>query len=126
MKRPALAVIALSVATPCFGPAAFAQQTCAPRAEIVGKLAQEFKESQQAVGLVSDQAVIELYVSGKGTWTIIASGTDGTACVVSAGEGWEGANFVKGLDTGLHRSEAARPPAGLSAPILSAPIFSAH
>lgn len=110
MNRPALAIGALCASTLFFAPAALAQQTCGSRAEIVGKLSQEFRESQQAVGLVSDQAVMELYVSGQGTWTIIASGTDGTACVVSAGQDWEGANVVRGLDTRLHNPAAARQP----------------
>ena len=114
MNRPTLALGTLGASILLSAPAALAQdaaqQTCGQRAEIVSKLNRDFKENQEAVGLVNDQAVIELYISGKGTWTIIASGTDGTSCVVSAGKDWEGQNFVKGLDTKLHRPAAATRP----------------
>ena len=85
-------------------PAALAQDenTCGPRSQIVDKLGSEFKERQQAVGYVNDKAVLELFVSGRGTWTLIATGTDGNSCLLSAGKDWDEANFVKGLDTGFH------------------------
>src|SRR4051812_25310972 len=84
--------------------AALAQQqnVCGPRAQIVDKLSNEFKEHQQALGYVNDKAVLEIFVSAKGTWTIIATGTDGNSCLLSAGKDWDGANFVKGLDTSFH------------------------
>lgn len=97
----------LSIASAGFAQDAATEENCAPRAEIISKLNQEFKENQEAVGQVNDQAVIELYVSGKGTWTLIASGTDGTSCIVSAGKDWEGQNFVKGFDTKLRRPTSA-------------------
>jgi hypothetical protein len=78
-------------------------EACAPRTEIVEKLANDFKEHQQAVGFVNKDAVLEVFVSGKGTWTIIATGTDRNSCVISAGQDWDDASFVKGLDASLHR-----------------------
>lgn len=101
------AVGAMMLATPV---AALAdQEVCGPRAQIVDKLAHQFKESQQAVGLVNDKAVLEIYVSSQGTWTIIATGTDGNSCLLSAGKDWEGANFIKGLDTSLRAPATAAP-----------------
>jgi hypothetical protein len=89
--------VASLVATP-----ALAESSCGPRADIVAKLAQEFKENQQAVGFVNENAVLEVFVSGTGSWTIIATGTDGKSCLLSAGQDWESAGFVKGLDTAFH------------------------
>ena len=43
-----------------------------------------------------------VFVSGNGTWTIIATGTDGKSCLLSAGKDWQGQGFVKGLDTAWH------------------------
>src|SRR6476660_8130816 len=99
---------AIVCATALAGPAALAQQqdTCGPRSQIVDKLGSEFKERQQAVGYVNDKAVLELFVSGKGTWTLIATGTDGNSCLLSAGKDWDEANFVKGLDTSFQRPAA--------------------
>lgn len=96
---------AVVAATVLAAPAAFAQeqpqpqqQPCGPRAEIVQKLGDEYKENQQAVGYVNETAVLEVFVSAKGTWTIIATGTDGNSCLLSAGKDWDQAGFVKGLD----------------------------
>ena len=36
------------------------QEACAPRAQIVDKLSKDFKEQQQAVGVVNKDAVLEL------------------------------------------------------------------
>ena len=33
--------------------------------------------------------MVEIFVSDNGTWTILATGTDGKSCVLSAGEGWQ-------------------------------------
>jgi hypothetical protein len=70
--------------------------TCAARTEIVQKLADQFKEAPQAVGVVDKSAVLEVFVSDTGTWTIIATGTDGNSCILSAGEGWQSTDFVAG------------------------------
>ena len=69
---------------------------CAERGEIVKKLSDEYKENPQAVGVINPDAVVEIFVSENGTWTIIATGTDGKSCVLSAGDGWEG-NLVAAL-----------------------------
>ena len=90
----ALPAITLLAASP-----SFAQQACAPRSEIIAKLSQDFKENQQAVGVVNDKAVLEIFVSSKGSWTIVATSVDGTSCLLAAGKDWQGDGFVKGLDT---------------------------
>ena len=85
MMLPAMLAGLLAVsATP-----APAQNFCADRSELVKSLADKFKENPAAVGQVDASAVVEVFVSATGTWTIIATGTDGKSCVLSAGEGWE-------------------------------------
>lgn len=71
---------------------------CGDRNEIVAKLGQVFQESPTAMGLVNQDAVIEIFVSAQGTWTILASGTDGKSCVVSSGESWESSTMAAGED----------------------------
>ena len=71
---------------------------CGKRNEIVAKLGQVFQESPQAMGFVNQDAVIEIFVSAQGTWTILASGTDGQSCVVSSGESWESGSMAAGED----------------------------
>jgi hypothetical protein len=70
--------------------------TCGARNDIVQKLSAQFQEAPQAVGVVDKSAVLEVFVSDAGTWTIIATGTDGNSCILSAGEGWQSKDFVAG------------------------------
>lgn len=67
----------------------FAQEFCADRSAMVKSLSDKFKESPAALGQIDGSAVIEVFVSEKGSWTILATSTDGRSCVVSAGEGWQ-------------------------------------
>ncbi len=62
---------------------------CGTRADIVKSLAEQFSESPTAVGMINGNAVIEVFASDDGSWTILATSTDGNSCVLSAGEGWE-------------------------------------
>jgi hypothetical protein len=75
-----------------------AMNMCGERERIVGELERHFDENITAVGLVDDNAVVEIFVSNSGTWTIIATGTDGMSCVLSAGEGWESTTMIRGVD----------------------------
>jgi hypothetical protein len=71
---------------------------CGNRDEIVRSLTEQFKESPQAVGVIDQNAVLEIFVSAAGTWTIIETGTDGNSCLVSSGEGWDSKTMVAGFD----------------------------
>lgn len=62
---------------------------CAPRNELVGQLGQQFRENQKAVGTLGDKAIMELFVSQSGTWTILATDTAGTSCIIAAGKAWD-------------------------------------
>jgi hypothetical protein len=80
----ALAAAALLAAAP-----AVAQQVCAPRDQIVKRLAEGYGEARQGYGLQGGRLVVELYASAEtGTWTIIATRPDGVACAMAAGQAW--------------------------------------
>ncbi len=89
MTRKFLTCLAAAAMLPVFSNAGSAAAPCGTRAEIVKKLSEEFKEAPQSVGVVNQDAVVEVFVSENGSWTIIASGTDGKSCVLSSGEDWE-------------------------------------
>lgn len=72
---------------------------CGERQEMVKDLDRQFDERPMAVGQVDGSAVVEILVSGAGSWTILATGTDGTSCIVSAGEDFEAILPVRGIDT---------------------------
>ena len=71
---------------------------CGQREQLVADLEQQFSEQAMAVGQVDSNAVVEIFVSETGSWTIIATGTDGLSCIVSAGEGFESTTLVHGVD----------------------------
>lgn len=71
-------------------------RACAPHDDIVGRLDKSFQEKQRAFGLIGGRAIVELYISAKGSWTIIVTGTDGRTCILAAGEGWENIPQIEG------------------------------
>ena len=90
MKRKTILVpVVLGSLLVISGAPALANSLCAERSELVESLEDKFKENPAAVGQINGDAVIEVFVSEKGTWTILATGTDGKSCVLSAGEDFE-------------------------------------
>ena len=71
---------------------------CGERDQVLAELDQQFREKPMAVGQVDGNAVVEILVSDSGSWTILATGTDGKSCIVSAGEGFESTLLVRGID----------------------------
>lgn len=66
-----------------------AQQVCTMRADLVKMLGDKYKEQPSGQGLVGDRAMLEVYVSDRGTFTIVSSYPNGVACIVAAGNSWE-------------------------------------
>ena len=88
-----LRLITAAVVLTGVGAAAAAQSTgtpmCAPRADIVAQLEKKYGETRRGAGLQNRGAVTEVFASTEtGTWTIIVTRPDGTACAVAAGEAW--------------------------------------
>ncbi|MCR8548069.1 hypothetical protein M4578_09530 [Salipiger sp. P9] len=92
MKRT-MAVMAGLVA--CLGavPAGQARAqtaTCAPRAQVIEKLASKYGETRQSIGLGSNNAVMEVFASAEtGTWTITVTSPAGLTCLVASGQAFE-------------------------------------
>lgn len=69
--------------------AAVAQEQCAPRDQIVKVLNAKFQESQRALGLINEKAMMEVYISQRGSWTMVVTNDQGVTCVLAAGEAWD-------------------------------------
>lgn len=68
---------------------AHAEQVCAPHEQAVAQLASEYKEQVIGRGLAGDgMAMVELFVSGAGTWTILVTNTSGVSCLIASGDSW--------------------------------------
>ena len=62
---------------------------CGAHQEVVVALAKSYKEAPKAVGLVNHERVVEIFVSAKGSWTILVTEAGGQACVLAAGQNFE-------------------------------------
>ncbi len=74
-----------------------AEQFCAPRDRAVIQLEKQFGELVSGRGLaVNGKRMIELFVSEKGSWTVLISDPNGRSCVMASGENWQGTTVLVG------------------------------
>lgn len=65
-------------------------RNCAPRAIVLERLADQYGESRQGIGLAQQGSVMELFASGEtGTWTITVTMPNGLTCLVASGQSFE-------------------------------------
>lgn len=82
-------VLSIALAGALALPAAAQTPVCAPRADLVRTLEQAYGETRRGAGLQSADALFEIFASTEtGSWTVLITRTDGTACAVAAGEAW--------------------------------------
>ncbi len=62
---------------------------CGDRKALVAMLGQKFKETRHGIGLVSNHRMMELYVSGTGSWTVLFTRPNGLSCIGATGKHWE-------------------------------------
>lgn len=66
---------------------------CGARTEIIQLLETQYAEGRVAVALSQkNTAAFEVFVSKRGTWTIMMTTTEGTTCIMAAGHSWETVN----------------------------------
>lgn len=69
-------------------PVAEAQTICGPRERLVERLAAVYDEHQRGIGLRGSAAVYELWSAESGSWTLLVTRPDGSACVLANGLYW--------------------------------------
>ena len=84
-----LGMVFLAVAT-----TAHARPPCAEHSAILKTLSNKYEEHRKAVGIVGGKQLMEIFVSKKGTWTVVITNPAGLACVVAVGDSWEEAPKV--------------------------------
>lgn len=73
---------------------------CASRDELARALGTKFSENRQSLGIAGGSQVFELFVSPRGSWTLLATDTKGKSCIVAAGEAWQSdRKVVAGLES---------------------------
>ena len=78
------AVSLVSVAGP-----AKAAPPCGNHEKIVDFLGNKYKESRRIMGVVNSTAVMEIFMSPQGTWTMVITDTSGISCITASGEEWQ-------------------------------------
>ena len=67
-----------------------ANRYCAPRDSVVQRLAENYGESRQSIGLGQQGTMIETFASSDtGTWTITVTSPNGMTCLVASGQSFE-------------------------------------
>ena len=87
MKKLLLIIVALVWSAA----AAFASNKCAQLSTVMEHLYDEYGETLQSMALTQDgQAAVQTYANPRtGTWTFVATNTEGLTCIVSSGTEWE-------------------------------------
>jgi hypothetical protein len=62
---------------------------CSSHDKIVDVLGSKFKETRRVMGVVNSKAVMEIFMSPQGTWTMVITDTSGTSCITASGEEWQ-------------------------------------
>ena len=52
-------------------------------------LTTKFKEARRIMGVVNAKAVMEIFMSPQGTWTVVVTDTRGMACIIATGQDWQ-------------------------------------
>ena len=70
--------------------AAVVQVPCHEYREVKRQLGDRYEEAPVSIGAQSNGNVLQVFASNKsGTWTIVSTAPNGTACILAAGKGWE-------------------------------------
>jgi|TARA_R110000824_G_scaffold394040_1_gene593572 hypothetical protein len=73
---------------------ATAQEFCGLRVDVIKLLKEKYEEEQVAIGLENNNRLVEVFVSRRGTFTILLSYPIGYSCVATLGYGWEMDSFT--------------------------------
>ncbi|MBX4930113.1 hypothetical protein [Rhizobium binae] len=73
--------------------------SCAGRSDVVKFLDENFAEKLMAVGLVSQNSVLEVYAGESGTWTLVVTDVHGISCILLSGDSWETIPSLPGFAT---------------------------
>jgi hypothetical protein len=78
-----------------------AQFICGGHSDLVAGLAQAFQQKQIGYGVIGQAAIVEVYVSTSGTWTMLVTDVQGRSCIFATGDGWENTVTVTATGQGI-------------------------
>jgi hypothetical protein len=82
------------------GASAASPAACGAHDKVVDALKAKYQEERRVMGVINAQTVMEIFMSPKGTWTVLVTDTTGTSCMTASGEDWQEVPVtVAGLDS---------------------------
>lgn len=72
-------------------------RSCAGRSEVVNFLDKNFAERLTAVGLINQNAMLEVYAAQSGTWTLLITDVHGVSCILLSGDSWDTMPALPGI-----------------------------
>jgi hypothetical protein len=79
---------------------ASAAAPCGSHDAVAKSLTTKFKEARRVMGVVNAKAVMEIFMSPQGTWTVLVTDTTGTSCIIATGQDWQEVPIeMAGLDS---------------------------
>ncbi len=73
---------------------------CGAHDKVAHVLLEKFKETPRGLGMVNSTAILEIFKSPQGSWTLVVTNARGISCITAAGEDWQEAPVsVAGLDS---------------------------
>ena len=93
-----LMAMAISVIIIASGVAEAGMRVCGERTKLTKFLNGKYKENPRAVGVSSTgKAVLEVYTSLEGSWTVLLTTAKGMTCIMGAGHSWEDKDMAQYL-----------------------------
>jgi hypothetical protein len=87
--RTTAILAALVIASSLAAPTALAQSVCGSHKTVADALAKRYAETPISMGVTIGGAVVEIYASPEGTWTLLITQPNGVTCLIAAGKDWE-------------------------------------
>ncbi|WP_380057811.1 hypothetical protein ACFE33_05185 [Falsihalocynthiibacter sp. SS001] len=90
MKKIVTSVALAALLLAPFAAQSQTKRACAPRQDVLDKLAESYGETRQSVGLGANNTVVEVFASEKsGSWTITLTTPNGFTCLMATGHAFE-------------------------------------
>jgi len=70
-------------------PAAALGPPCGPRQAVAERLKKDHGEMSVSEGVLGREAVLEVFVSKTGSYSVVVTKTNGISCIIVVGENWE-------------------------------------
>lgn len=87
--RTLAAIGVLAIGSCLFSAKALAQPVCGAHTLVSDNLQQAYAEAPVSMGVTAGGAVVEVFASQKGTWTLVITQPNGVSCLIAAGQDWE-------------------------------------